>query len=109
MMMRRRWSRRDSLIEQVTWSYSIGNTMRNFRNLVTPSVKMWLLTPILTEEFQKANQEIINRVKDSVEANDINKLMCVSTDWSKLGVGFPLTQKYCKCDLEKAPVCLRMV
>ena len=90
-------------IEQVVWSYSIGDTMNNFRDLVKLTIK----TPSLREEFRKAKEEIINRVKDGAKSYDINKMTCVSTDWSKLGIGFLITQKHCDCPLENAPGAVR--
>ena len=44
-------------------------------------------------------------MKDGVKAYDMTKLMCVSTDWSKQGLGFLVTQKHCECSLENAPRC----
>ena len=32
---------------------------------------------------------------------------CVSTDWSKFGIGFLVTQKHCSCPLDEAPRCCR--
>ena len=42
----RRWF---GLIEQVAWSYLIGDTMVNFRDLVKPIVKTWQWRPLLRE------------------------------------------------------------
>ena len=65
--------------------------MTNFRDLVKPTVKTWVWTPTLRVEFQKANEDIVKRVKSGVKTYDISKKMCVSTDWSKLGIGFLVT------------------
>ena len=46
-------------IEQVACSYSIGDTMTNFRNLVKPTVKTWVWTPTLRNEFRKAKRRLI--------------------------------------------------
>ena len=66
---------------------------------------MW--TSTLREEFKLAKEEIIRRVKDRVRFYDIKRLTCVSTDWSKLGIGMLVTQKHCQCSLEKAPRCCK--
>ena len=100
----RRWF---GLIEQVAWSHSIGDTMNNFRDLVKPTNKTWQWTPTLRDEFKLAKEEIIRRVKDGVRYYDIKKLTCVSTDWSKVGIGMLVTQKHCQCSLEKAPRCCK--
>ena len=85
----RRWF---GLIKQVAWSHSIGDTMTNFRDLVKPTNKTWQWTPTLRDEFRKAKEEIISRVKDGVKTHDMTMLTCVSTDWSKLGIGMLVTQ-----------------
>ena len=90
------------MLEQVAWSHSIGDTMTNFRDLVKPT-KTWQWIPMLRDEFQKAKEEIITRVKDGVKTYDMSKLTCVSTDWSKLGIRMLVTQKLCDCSLESAP------
>ena len=77
--------------------------MTNFRNLVKPTVKTWLWTPSQKEEFQKAKEKIVSRVKNGMETYDVKKMTCVSTNWSKLGIGFLITQKLCDCPLENAP------
>ena len=80
----RRWFR---LIKQEAWSHLMGDTMNNFRDLVKPTNKTWEWTPTLKAKFKLAKEEIIRRVKDRVKYYDINKLTCVSSDWSKVGIG----------------------
>ena len=41
--------------------------MTNFRDLVKPMVKTWVWTPTLYEEFRKAKEEIVRRVKNEVK------------------------------------------
>ena len=100
----RRWF---GLIEQVAWSHSIGDTMTSFRDLVKPTNKTWQWTPSLRDEFKKAKEEIIVRVKDGVKTYNITNFTCVSTDWSKLGIGMSVTQKHCDCSLKNAPHCCK--
>ena len=59
------------LIEQVAWSYSIGDTMTNFRGLVKPTLKTWTWTPTLQEEFRKAKEAIVRRVKNGAMTYNI--------------------------------------
>ena len=63
--------------------------------------------PELREEFRKAKEEIVNRVKNGVKTYSIHKMTCLSTDWSKGGIGFLVTQKRCDCSLEKALRCCK--
>merc|ERR1712082_353633 len=100
----RRWF---GLIEQVAWSYAIGDTMVNFHEMTKPTCKTWQWTPTLREEFNKSKMEIIRRVEDGVKTYDLDRLTCVSSDWSKAGIGLLVSQKYCDCDLAKAPRCCK--
>ena len=54
-------------------------------------VKKWVWTPTLHEEFRKAKEEIVRRVKNKVKTYDISKKTCVLNDWSKLGIRFLVT------------------
>ena len=87
----RRWF---GLIEQVAWSHSIGDAMNNFRDLVKPTNKTWEWNVTLRNEFKLVKEEIIRRVKDGVKYYDVKKLTCVSTDWSKVGIGMLVTQMW---------------
>ena len=100
----RRWF---SLIKQVAWAYGIGDTMNNFRDLVKPTVKTWTWSATLRDEFQWAKQEIIRRIKEGVMTYNKDLRTCMSTDWSKCGIGFLVTQKHCSCPFEKAPRCCK--
>ena len=80
--------------------------MTHFRDLQRPKAK-WVWTPELKEEFQKAKKEIIKRVGNGVKTYDIKQMTCISTDWSKIGIGFLVTQMMCGCGLEKAPRCCK--
>ena len=79
--------------------------MTNFRDLVKLTVKTWSWTPTLSEEFKRAKEEIKRRVKNGVKTYNTKRKTCLSTNWSKLGIGFPITQKMCKCTLANAPRC----
>ena len=57
----------------------------------------------MKEEFRRAKEEIISRVKEGVKTYDTNKLTCVSSDWSKTGIGLLVSQKHCDCELATAP------
>ena len=84
--------------------------MANFQDLWKPKVKfVWM--PELKKEFQDAKKEIIRLVEDGVKLYDIAKRTCLSTDWSKIGIGFLVTQKWCECPEEavdeKGPRCCK--
>jgi hypothetical protein len=44
-------------------------------------------------------------VTEGVKIFDMNRLMCLLTDWSKLGLGFFLIQKHCNCPSEVPKCC----
>ena len=88
----RRWF---GLIEQVAWSHLIGDTMNNFRDLVKPLNKTWEWNALLRE--MSSNYKYYN----------MKKLKCVSTNWSKVGIGMPVTQTNCNCSLENDPRCCK--
>ena len=37
-------------------------------------------------------------IRKGVEIFEKNRITCLSTDWSKSGIGYYLSQKHCKCD-----------
>ena len=78
--------------------------MDRFSALQQPKAK-WAWTPELRKEFQDAKKEIIRLVKNGMKTYDTKLMTCISTDWSKIGIGFLVTQKRCDCSLDKAPRC----
>ena len=60
----------------------------------------------LKELFSKSKEKIVERVTEGVKIFSTDRVTCLATDWSKVGTGFFLLQKYCGCvGLEKVPVC----
>ena len=72
-----------------------------------PTNKTWEWNTTLRTKFKLAKEEIIHRVKNGVKYYDIKRLTRVSTDWSKVGIRMPVTQKHCNCSLENAPRCCK--
>ena len=93
------------LLNQVSYSFSMAPIMQPFRDLLKPSVKFeW--NEALENTFKESKHKIIEQIKQGVEIFDKNKPTCLSTDWSKDGIGFWLTQKHCKCTNMK-PFCCK--
>ena len=46
----------------------------------------------------------MNAIKEGIEIYDLDKPTCLQTDYSKVGIGYFLSQKHCNCD-SKAPGC----
>ena len=55
----------------------------------------------LSRLFEESKIKIIEQIKDGVKNFEINRPTCLSTDWSKSGIGFTLTQKHCDCPISK--------
>merc|ERR1719186_1160391 len=91
------------LINQVAYCFSKGTIMAPFRELLKPStVFEW--TADLQEAFDKSKAEIIRLVKDGVKMFDPKLMTCLSTDFSKHGLGWILQQKTCGCRVI-SPIC----
>ncbi len=93
------------LVNQVAYSFAQSQIMAPFRELLQKKKKFyWDAT--LDEIFVKSKQDIVRRVIDGVKMYDTRRGTCLATDWSKVGIGFFLLQKYCQCiSLAKAPQC----
>jgi hypothetical protein len=36
-------------------------------------------------------------VKEGIRSFDVERVTCLNTDWSKVGISFAIMQKYCPC------------
>ena len=91
------------LINQVSFTFSMADKMLPFRKLLKPNTKFtW--TEELNQAFNVSKSEIIKEINKGVQIYDKRKPTCLSTDWSKDGVGFLLSQKHCQCQNIK-PFC----
>ena len=55
--------------------------------------------------FEESKEKIISKIKDGVHSFEIDRPTCVSTDWSKIGLGYTLSQKHCDCPEPFTPNC----
>ena len=93
------------LINQVNYAYSESAYMEPFRKLLHPGTKFeW--TEELARTFKNSKEKIIKAVKEGIKTFQIGKWTCLSSDWSKLGMGFALLQKACKCE-DLTPKCCK--
>ena len=84
------------MINQVAYSFSMSSVMAPFRPLLSPSSKFhW--DAQLEEAFQASKLEIIRLVEEGVESFEPGLPTCLSTDFSKSGLGWLLQQKICSC------------
>ena len=92
------------LVNQVAYSFSQSRIMEPFRELLKRG-KKFFWDDTLESLFQRSKEEIIRQVKQGVQAYDLRKPTCLTTDWCKTGIGFVLTQKHCKCSGPVNPNC----
>ena len=93
-------------INQASWTYAVSTLMQPFGDLIKSN------TPFYWDDqfedlFQKSKLELINCVKQCIQAFDCDRLTLLQPDWSKEGIGYLLLQKYFSCSLDKAPVCCK--
>ena len=84
------------LVNQVSYAFSMADTMLPFRELLKPSNKFhWNDT--LQKAFEQSKHTIIDEIHNGVKIFDKTKPTCLATDWSKHGIGYWLFQKHCTC------------
>ena len=84
------------LVEQVSWAFSKTDIMSPFRELLS-SKSVYLWTQELQDAFEKAKEMIVESVKEGIKSFDVDRVTCLNTDWSKVGISFAIMQKYCPC------------
>ena len=93
------------LVNQISYAFSVADTMQPFRSLLKPGNKFeW--TTELDDAFQASKKVIIDEIGKGVMIFDKSKPTCLATDWSKTGIGFWLFQKHCACSGTK-PFCCK--
>lgn len=91
------------LINQVSYAFSMADTMVPFRDLLKPSTPFYW-DETLQKLFESAKTEILQQIVNGVNMFDKNRITCLATDWSKTGIGYFLSQKYCTCSTI-TPIC----
>lgn len=91
------------LVNQVSYAFSQAPIMAPFRELLKHDGKFyWDAT--LEHLFQESKQKILDSIDEGVRSFEVNRQTCITTDWSKTGLGFTLLQKHCSCPAIK-PTC----
>ena len=93
------------LVNQVSYAFSMTKTMQPFRELLKPDRKFYW-DENLQKIFDTSKKTICDSVETGVRIFDPKRVSAISTDWSKDGTGFLLTQKYCNCK-RVAPHCCK--
>ena len=83
------------LVNQVAYAFAQSQTMAPFRDHLKDTKFYW--DESLDTVFNESKSKIVDLIKDGVKNFEINRPACLATDWSKSGIGFTLSQKYCDC------------
>ena len=92
------------LVNQVSYAFAQASVMSPFRDLLKHKGRFYW-DDALETLFQSAKQEIIRQIEDGVKTFVTNKPTCLTTDWSKTGIGFTLLQKHCSCPSNTDHLC----
>ena len=84
------------LINQVSYAYSLTKELEPFRELLKPRNKFYW-DESLDKIFRESKASIVENVKNGVRIFNPDLKTCLTTDWSKTGSGFILSQKHCTC------------
>ena len=84
------------LVNQLANYAQLREMMRPFKPFLSPK------TPFAWNEelqscFENSKAAIIDIIKKGVTIYDLDKVTCLRTDWSNMGVGYYLSQKHCDC------------
>ena len=84
------------LINQVAYTFSMTKTMAPFRDLLKPtSTFQW--TEAHAAAFTRSKEHITTMIHQGVQIFNPDLVTCLTTDWSKEGIGYWLLQKHCRC------------
>ncbi|MEL6804837.1 MAG: ribonuclease H family protein, partial [Bacteroidota bacterium] len=93
------------LVNQVSYNLASAEVMLPFQKLLSPTIQYeW--TDDMNNAFVKSKEKIISEMTKGVEIFRKDLPTCLTTDWSKNGLGFWLFQKHCTCYPEK-PFCCK--
>jgi hypothetical protein len=84
------------LVNQVAHYAQLRDLMRPFKRFLSPKVEFqW--SDEMESAFQASKLAIVDAIRRGVEIFDLGRRTCLRPDWSKLGVGYFLSQKHCGC------------
>jgi hypothetical protein len=84
------------LVNQVSYYTSMSERMRPFRDLLKPKSPFYWDSQ-LQQLFEESKESIVQDILQGVRIFDTGRKTCLTTDWSKEGLGFFLLQKHCVC------------
>ena len=93
------------LVNQVSYAFSMTKLMEPFRKFLKPNTPFeW--NEQLESIFSESKRVIAKEIEKGIRIYDKTLPTCLTTDWSKTGIGFWLFQKHCRCPGRK-PFCCK--
>jgi len=93
------------LVNQVAYAFVQTSQMSPFRDLLKKKSPRFYWDDALDQAFEQSKQKILELIEDGVKTFEMNKVTCVATDYSKMGIGYTLLQKNCNCPKPYTPTC----
>ena len=93
------------LINQLSYAFVQTDMMTPFRELLSQKHSKFYWDDNLNTIFEESKKQIVDLIKKGVKTFEKDRVTCISTDYSKKGLGFTLTQKHCACPKPYAPDC----
>ena len=93
------------LVNQVAYLFAQAEIMAPFCELLSTKNKRFYWDATLDAIFQESKQKIVQLIVDGVKSFKVDRPTCISSDWSKTGIGFFLCQKHCSCPTSQGPEC----
>ena len=84
------------LVHQVAHYAQLRHMLELFRKFFSPKEK-FVWTDKLNNIFEESKSRIVEAIKNRVQIFDMSKRTCLCTDWSRMGIGYFLSQKHCGC------------
>ena len=91
------------LVNQVAHYAQLRDIVAPLRPLLSSKTKFYW-NDDLQECFDRSKGEIVSAIKRGVEIFEPGRRTCLRTDYSKVGLGYFLTQKHCDC-VQDIPGC----
>ena len=92
------------LVAQISYTFATAGVMQPFKHLLSSKIPFhW--SEELDAAFAASKEEIISQCQIGVRSFRLNAPTALATDWSRLAMGYWLTQKFCECEGEPRPGC----
>ena len=92
-----------ALVNQVAPYYAVQPHLLPFRELLKKG-SIWYWDNNLTNIFEETKAHIADNIVEGITRFDLGRWTAVMTDWSKVGIGYIMSQKYCSCQ-SISPIC----